>query len=238
MSNISINKISFVQDNNNFQSVSYNYLGRKIYSSSKIDRITGVFTSNIIDATTNFIAWEKVIWTGIQTNYNIALYIKNSDSIQDMNKESWKGPFYNKEVDLSSFDMSYLQFMFVMVYDGVTNPQIDSIDIKFISSQDPVHFYTKLFDLGFSPKTILLTYNAEDTIDSVVRFAVSVQDTTDIKKYQFIEPNKIETLLNLSPLASKLKLMIEIIGDSGIPVKIHEVALQVGGDGAARLSKS
>lgn len=237
MSTIIINKITIISDDKpeSFD-ISFSYLGKKIYSASTVDKIIGVFTSDIIAAPSNFIRWDNIEWSGTTTDFNIAFFVRDGIT-SDIYLSPWKGPFYDNNFNISSLTGQYLQFMIVLVADQSVNPLVDSVDIKFISSQDSVKFYTKLFNLGFSPKNILLTYNSDDTTDSVVRFAVAAQDTTNTSKYQFIEPGKITDLVNLSPLASGIKLMIDISGNSGIPVKIHEVAFVVGGDEAARPNK-
>lgn len=238
MSQIIINNLTTqTEDIDGIQSVSFNYLDKKIYSGSKIEKITGVFVSDIIVTTTYFLRWDNIEWNGTSTNKNIALFVRNGSTISETLTAQWYGPYYDSEFDISFFTNPYIQIMIVLVAETGINPIVNSLSAKFISAQSSVKFYTKLFDLGFSPKDILLTYNATENNDSVVRWAVSVQDTIDEDKYQFIDPNKIETLLNLSPLADSIKLMIDITGNSGLPIQIHEFAILLSGESDKQINK-
>lgn len=59
----------------------------------------------------------------------------------------------------------------------------------------------------------------------------------DTDDYQYIDPNTITELTSLSQLSTKIKLMIELTSDSGVPVTIDEFAFIFSGDDAARLNK-
>lgn len=236
MTSININNISSIPTTiKGINSASFNYTGKKMYSTSKISTITGVFVSNIIEAPTNFLSWDSIIWEGNSSNFNLGFFVRSSDT--NINNSKWYGPFYNKNFDISFLKRKYFQFLTTLVLKDSTYPSLNKVSINFISSQNSAMFYTKLFDIGFSPKTILLTHNSSYSTDSIVRFAVSAQDTTDIKKYQFIEPNKMQDLINLSPLASGIKLLIEMSGTSTIPVVINEIAFSLGGEKATRVNK-
>lgn len=90
--------------------------------------------------------------------------------------------------------------------------------------------------MGFAPKHILLTYNADVSDESILRFAVTGFDSTDSSDYQYIDPNKVVELPELSILSDKFKLMVEMIGDTGIPIVLHEIGLMFSGDGQRRLN--
>jgi len=79
-------------------------------------------------------------------------------------------------------------------------------------------------------------YNGSISDDAVVRFAVSGFDTTDPADYQYIEPNEIEELSELSILSNKIKVRIEIIGENDSAVAIDEFALMFSGAQQLRLN--
>ena len=155
---------------------------------------------------------------------------------------SWNGPYLNAENDISDLKGMYLQFMVVLMnnsgtgsvnYDNIvvgTTPIVSSISLSYLSSETAAKFYTKSFNLGFVPKHVLLTYNGDIPDDSIVRFAISGFDSVDATDYQYIDPNKIEELSGLSVLSDKIKVFIEMIGNSGVPTVIHEFALMFSGD--------
>lgn len=237
MTHITINNLTTINDNiPGLSSISFNYIGEKIYSATKIDKITGVFISDPITTIDTFLRWDSITWTGTSTDMNIALYARNAASESSLLSSTWIGPYYNKDIDISTLTGTYIQFIIVLVAFSTVNPIVNSLNLKFISSQNSVKFYSKLFYLGFSPKDIMLTYNANETTDSIIRFAVSVEDTINEDKYQFIDPNTFQTLVNLSPTADSIKLMIEMTGNSGIPITINEVSMAIGGNGAERVN--
>jgi hypothetical protein len=133
----------------------------------------------------------------------------------------------------------YVQFMVVMRCDSndLTAPHVDSVNISYFSTESTVKFFTKAFHLGYRPKHVVLTYNAEETDDSIIRFAISGDDSAIISKYQYIEPNKIQYLNEISRTAKNIKVMIEMVGTSETEIKVHEFALMFSGDDATRVNK-
>ena len=237
MTDISINNLITIEENiTGINSVKFNYLGKKIVSANRIDKIVGVFTSDIIVTTSSFLRWDSIEWTGNTTNKNISIFVRNGTSVDSILSSSWSGPYFDKFFNIDTFSGQYIQFIIVLIADQTTNPIINTLKLNFISSQDSVRFFSKYFSLGFAPKNIMLTYNATENLDSIIRFAITSQDTIVENKYQFISPNKIEELVNLSPNASGIKFMIEISGNSGLPVEIHEVSLAVGADQVSRIN--
>lgn len=212
----------------------YHSFGEKVYSAQNIDRIYGVFTSNIIIASDEFLNWHNLTWVG-QNNVNtrVFFFVRSSATQDGLSASSWIGPYQNPSNDISSLTGRYLQFMAVLRNDGdnVSLPLIEKINISFFSLQQSTKFFTKAFDLNFVPKHILLTYNASNVDDNtVIRFAVSGEDTVDETRYKYIDPNKIETLDVISYDSSKVKIMLEFIGNSSVPVSINEFAFMLGGD--------
>lgn len=237
MTDININNlITIEEDILGIKSVKFNYLGKKMISATRIDKIVGVFTSDIIVTTSSFLRWDSIEWTGTTTNKNISIFARNGTSVESVKSSSWKGPYFDKSFSIELFTSPYIQFMIVLVADQTYNPIVNSLKLNFISSQDSVKFFSKYFNLGFAPKNIMLTYNATENLDSIIKFAITSQDTVEENKYQFISPNKIEELVNLSPNASGIKFMIEIAGNSGLPVEIHEVSLAIGADQVSRIN--
>lgn len=238
MTDININNLITIEENiPGINSVKFNYLGKKVVSVNRIDRIVGVFTSDVLVANSSFLRWDSISWVGTTLDRNVSIFVRSGTTITETKYSKWKGPYFDKFFNIDTLIGQYIQFMIVLVADQITNPIINSLALNFISSQDSVKFYSKYFDLGFSPKNLMLTYNATENLDSIIRFAVTSQDTVAENKYQFISPNKIEELVNLSPNASGIKFMIEIIGNSGLPVEIHEVSLAIGADQVSQINK-
>ena len=240
MSKITINKTSSYNKNiPNIRSISFDYMGGKVYSAEKIQRMYGVFVSQPIEGESSIVNWKEVIFTAQKYDgTDIYIYIKSSNTLTRLENAIWNGPYLNYTNDITGLTGRFLQFMIVLVNYGVTNinyenldvaitPILSSISLTYFSSSSSSKFFTVAFDLGFIPKHILLTYNGDVSSDAIVRFAVSGFDSIDINDYQYIDPNKIEDLSDLSVLSTKIKLMIEMLGHSTIPTVIHEVALMI-----------
>ncbi len=114
--------------------------------------------------------------------------------------------------------------------------QINSIELNFISSENSKLFFSKTFNIGFRAEHIILTYNADKSDDAVSRFAVAGEETTDISKYQYINPNMMQELYSIPLYSDKIKLMMELAGDSGIPIKVHEISFMFSGEKYDRIN--
>jgi len=236
MTQINTNNTNITQVNiNGIKSVDFNYIGKKITAIDPIQKMTGVFTSDQIIADDGFVRWLDATWSGNQTDFDIGLFVRSSNS--PLTNEVWRGPFYNKTIDIGLEKGKYFQFMISMVSDGTYIPNVDNINIRYITSNTSTQFYTKAFHLGFKPETILLTYNADLSDDTIVRFSVSGDDSIDPLDYQRIEPNRIETLNEISIFSENVKILMELAGEFTTDINVHEFAFIVGGNDVERINK-
>jgi len=236
MAIININDSGSVEANiPGINSVRFNYIGQKATAIQPIDRLTGVFVSDNIIADDGFVRWLDVEWGGDQTNFNVGLFVRSAN--KPLTNEKWFGPFYNKSFDIGMQKGKYLQFMAVMSTDTTYIPEIRNVNLRYITSNVATEFYTKAFHLGFKPETILLTFNADLSEDTIVRFSVSGDDSIDPLDYQRIEPNKIETLTDISIFADKVKILMELAGEFTTDIAVHEFAFMVGGNDVERINK-
>ncbi len=227
------NTLSFVSNIDGLSGVSFNNFGLKLSSLNRIEKLVGVFISNVIHLEYNFLRWNNIVASG---SGNTRTYFRSASSLVELMNSDWVGSNINS-FDISKQNGSYAQLMIVLIESDLVSSFVSGVDIGFVSFQDSSKFYTSTFDLGFVPKNILLTYNGNVSDDSIVRFAITGEETTDIGKYQYIESNKINALDDISIVSNKFKLMIEMIGNSGIPIVLHEFALMIGGNAVERLNK-
>ncbi len=223
-------------------SVTFNYLGEKVYSAKKIDRILGIFMSQPIWGEETLVSWKEASWIAQRfEGMDIFVYIRTATTEAGLLTSQWNGPYLNSVNDISVCKDRFLQFMVVLVNDGVKNPNcqylvaydspiFSSISLTYLASSNASKFFTRSYNLGFAPKHVLLTYNGEISTDSIVRFAISGLDSVNSSDYQYIDPNKIEELSELSTLSNQIKVMIEMISDKTVPVVIEEFALIFSGD--------
>ena len=236
MALININNANSVTRNiKGINNIQFNYLGEKVTAIRPIEKLVGVFISDQIIADSGFIRWLDVIWEGNQTEFDIGFFVRSSST--PLTNQKWRGPFYNSTFDIGLERGQYFQFMISMVSDGTYTPTVRNINIRYITSSASTKFYTKTFDLGFKPETILLTYNADLSDDTIVQFSVSGDDSIDPLDYQIIQPNKIETLNEISIFSSKVKILMELAGGFTSNINVHEFAFIVGGNNAQRINK-
>jgi len=236
MSSININNQKTIYANiNGINSVSFNYVGNKLTAIRPIFKMSGVFISDTIIADSGFLRWKQVLWSGNQNELDIAFYVRSSNTT--FTNETWYGPFFNKDFSIGFLTGKYFQFMTVLVTDGTYLPSISNVTLQYISSNNATKFYTKTFNLGFKPEHVLLTYNADVTVDTIVRFAISGDDSIDPLDYQYIEANKIEQLTDLSIYSDQIKVLMELAGDFNTEVAIHELSLMFSGDAVKRVNK-
>lgn len=209
------------------KSISFHHMGEKVFSADQADVIYGVFVSQVIVAPLNLVRWHSIEVSSTSLD-NVWVYVRNADS--NIESAPWNGPYKNFVNSIETMDMSMLQFMIVLKDDGAMSTKVDGISVKYVSSDNAKVFFSKTFNIGFRAEHVLLTYNADMSDDAVLRFAISGEDTIDPSKYQYIDPNKIQELTGISIFSDKIKLMMELAGDSGIPLKVHEIALVFGGD--------
>jgi hypothetical protein len=233
--------LCFINDSGlNVADVDFNYVGDKVFSAVQYDRIYGIFVSDPIIAEEKFIKWNQLSWESTEDLYSkIFIFVKYGNSIESLNVSRWSGLLINSPFDISDLNGRYIQFMIIMRCDNgdFSIPQVNSINISYFSSENSVRFFTKAFHLGYKPKHVVLTYNAEETDDSIIRFAISGDDSAIISKYQYIEPNKIQYLNGISRTSENIKVMVEMVGTSETQVQVHEFALMFSGDEGTRVNK-
>lgn len=243
MTEININKVtSFSTSISSIDRISFNYLGRKVYSASQIKEIYATFVSNVIEASDYFLRWHEISWQEYKDGISdVQVFIKSSDSETGLKSAEWNGPYIDGLVELDNQLGRYLQFCIVLIKgfeSSVNYPRVSSISLKYYTSDSSVKFFTRTFNVGFTPKTVVLTYNADVVDDTIIRFAISGVDSADTSYYQYIEPNKIVELDSISYLSDSIKVMLEMTGTSQSQAVVHEFALMFGGESAFRLNKA
>jgi len=210
-------------------------LHKKVYSAEKIDQIIGVFVSDILYPPDNFAYWKDIFLTGTNID-NCHIYFRTSNDAEFTNSE-WNE--YQKEFNKKNTDVYgvYGQIMLVMIGNENIFPIIEEIQIRFVANQESSVLYTKYFPLNFSPKNILLTYNADESEEQIINFAISCQDTIDSTRYKIISPNKIEDLSAINLSSNGIKIMATLVGNSEIPVNLHEFAIMIGGDTVEKINE-
>ena len=243
MSNISINNSSYSQTVTGVSEVTYDNLGEKVYAAKKIEKLVGVWVSQPVWGRSDLLTWQELTieWQKI-LNTDIYIYVKSGSTISNLSNSDWSGTYLNTTNDISDFKDRYLQFALVLVnnrvedpitygYNTTTFPLVSSVNITYLSSQSTVRFFSKTFEVGFRPERALLTYNGTIPTDTIVKFALTNKQSVNPSDYQYIDYNKIEELASLSVVSDKMKIMMEMIGSSDIPIIVDEISVTFSGDG-------
>jgi len=231
---------TIIADIDNISNINFDYLNGKVYSADKYDRIYGIFVSNPIIADINILKWNQISWDSTKDQYSeIFILVRSASSENDLENAEWSNILLESPADISNHNGIYIQFMIVMRCDNsnFSVPIVNKINLSYFSSYSSVKFFTKAFPLGFSPKHVLLTYNAEETTDSVIRFAVSGDDSALESASQYIDPNKVVRLDGISRTSQNIKVMLELVGSSQTNISVHEFSLIFSGEDVSRVNK-
>lgn len=222
-----------------FTSVSFNHLGQEVFGVNRTDRMIGIWDSGILDGTDSLLLWKSIEWdASLQSpDDRIYVYAKSSDS-EDLSDVEWTGPVSSTVSETGR----YLQIRIVVLattpveapypsyYSDKIGPTISEMTVKATVSSNSSLFYSKTFDIGFAPKSIVLTDESEVPDGSVLRFGVTSLDSVNLEDYQFIDSNRAVDLDELSVTGEKIKFVIEMSGNSNDEVVVHEFAAIFGGD--------
>jgi hypothetical protein len=228
------------------QSAVFQALDRPVWGATRICTLIGTWDSPVIDGTSNLLLWTSATYSGtVPSNSKVYFFQRTSDDPNNMGE--WSVPSLNYSAPINT-KARYVQTRMVLVSTGCQSgygyqygnntPLIDFLTIKGITSANADKFFTKTFDLGFSPKHFIITSESEVPDGTILRFGVTNLDSVDEDDYVFIEENKVENLDLLSATGTKIKIMIEMSGSSSEEVVVHEFATMFSGEGNKQLNKS
>ena len=141
MTDITINKlVTITKDLTNIKSMSFDYLGHKVYGAEKIQKIFGVFVSDVVVGSSNLVSWNTLEWeANKELGTDVEVYLKSASTEASLNTAIWSGPYLNPANDISSIKSRYLQFVVVISNDGtfyeVSSSSSSSLDSSSSSSQ-------------------------------------------------------------------------------------------------------
>ena len=118
----------------------------------------------------------------------------------------------------------------------MTGPRLSRAKPAAVTSQTAALFFTEAFETGFYPKSVVITAETDVPENSILRFAVTSLDSVDPDDYQFVELDKLTQLDQLSVTGTHVRFMIEMSGNSGESVVVHEFAAMFSGYGQAHLN--
>lgn len=224
--------------------VFYSPAGKPIISAERIQRTVAVLDSRPIYLSSSVTSWKSISWDGaFPSGTRTHVYVRTGATDALAQSAAWIGPFLNGAgEDISAETGKTIQFRVVMcsAYDPVAgamlSPEVSSVSASCYVRGTSQKFYTSRMSLGFVPKHIILTYNGTIPTDTIMQFAVTTSNETNLADYQVIQPNVV-TSLEDTARAGFLKVAISALGNTEVPFVVDEFAVAIGGDGMTRLSQ-
>jgi len=210
-----------------FGSVVFNLTGNSaFYSGQKIDEERGTFISEIFDGTNDLVKWEIISWKATElTNTQVLVYVRVSDSNNDILLKDWVGPYTNSQssaVDISSLSGQFIQFKVDLISNRKdVTPSFHSANIIAVTTE-AVHFFTTNFVLPSNITKGILTSRKLLPVSADVVFALNTTNSVDFSDYQIIEEDR---LFNMNQTGKNLRVGIKFISPSRgdiLPVSFGE----------------
>lgn len=210
--------IDFVNENKIYEldevgNVVFNLRGNsEFYSGNRIIEERGVYESEIFNGSNQLAKWETISWEATELiNTSVLLYIRTSNSQNDILLEDWVGPYTNSQssgVDISSFSGQYIQFKVKLTSkEKGTSPSFHKAVIRAITSKSQ-HFFTTNFVLPSAVRKGILTSQKILPIAADIIFGINTTDSIDWSEYQIVEENR---LFNVNNIGEDMRVGIKFI---------------------------
>lgn len=232
-----------------FSSATFSHLGIPVFSASSVRTVMGIWDSEVLDGTENLLNWTAVEYEATKNADTDRIYVYwRKGATSDLSDVAWSDPSLNETTELAGGDR-YIQIRIVIVahvlapapyqptYNDGIGPTIQQLVVKGVTNTTSSLFFTKTYDLGFYPKSVVTTTEADIPDGAVLRIGVTSLDSTDLEDYQFVEADSLTELDRLSVTGTKFKLVLEMSGDSGETVVVHEIGAMFSGEGQVKLNE-
>ena len=211
-------------------SVNFHQFEVPVFNVKRLGSVIGIWESDMIDGGEDLLAWKSVIFSCTKPeDSDIYVFVSNHDIITE--SATWIGPYRNTSTSMVEFTKRYMKIRAILIQRGVAQPgygyntsigpSIDSLTLKCVASGNASKFFTKVYETGFSPQRILMVAQTDIPEGSMIRFGVTNLDTLDLTKYQFFNLNEITKLNRLPVTGRKIKVYIEMSGNSGEQIVVH-----------------
>jgi len=236
--------IGDVKINGEWYGIFYYPEGETVFSATRIQRLSAVYDTNSIDAGGDLISWKELSWTEtLPADTKIFFYVKTASSRTGLDSVDWQGPFRNGSgEDISSYSGRYMQIRVILIVEEVgidetaVSPKVSDMQATAYIEGDEERFFSKTYELGFKPQHMLLSYNSTSSDDTLLQFAVTGKESVSTSDYQFITPNTIVELDQISDTSTSLKVLIRGLGSEEVPFEVDEFAVLFSGQGQYKLN--
>jgi hypothetical protein len=232
-----------------FSEATFNHLGVPVFSATTVRTVMGIWDSEVLDGTENLLNWTSIEYEATKNDPSDRIYVYwRKGATADLSDVDWSEPSLNDTTTITGGER-YIQIRLVVAahvlapapyqptYNDGIGPSIQSLLIKGVTNATSSLFFTKTYDLGFYPKSVVTTTEADIPAGAVLRIGVTSLDSTDLADYQFVEADSLAELDQLSVTGTKFKLVLEMSGDSGDTIVVHEIAAMFSGEGQVKVNE-
>ena len=187
----------------------------RFYSGDKVEAEQGIYESEIFNGTNDLVKWEYLSWQATElSNTTVQLYVRISDSENDILVEDWVGPFVNSQasgVDIAYLSGQFIQFKAVLTSEEYNiSPTLHNITIRAITTE-AVHFFTTNFVLPSKITKGILTSRKMLPISADVVFGLNTTNSVDWTDYQEVDENRV---FNIGQIGENMRVGIKFISPS------------------------
>lgn len=185
------------------------------FSADRIEQEKGVYTSEIFDGTNDLVKWESLSWQATEmVNTEIKMYVRSSNSRNDILLGSWVGPYNNSQasgVDISHFSGQFIQFKVELLSDiKDISPTFHKATIQAITAE-AIHFFTTNFAMTGRIHKGILTSQKMVPVSADVVFGVNTTNSIDWNDYQIVDENRI---FNMNQIGENVRVGIKLLSPS------------------------
>jgi len=148
----------------------FNHLGENVFGAFKTAKAIGIWDSEIIDGTEFLLIWKAIEWSAtLQSDSDRVYVFTRSGDTDSLAGTEWTGPISES----ISEEHQFIQIRIVIVgttkvnapypsyYGNEIGPTVDRMTLKGTTSITSSLFFSKTFDIGFAPKSIVLTNESD-----------------------------------------------------------------------------
>jgi hypothetical protein len=158
-----------------FTEATFHHLGVPVYSAKTVRKVIGIWDSAVLDGTESLLNWKSVEYEATENDPTDRIYVfTRQGATSDLSAVEWSDPSLNEDTELTG-DNRYIQVRVVIAamvggtpyqpgYGPGVGPTIERLIVKGITNATSSLFFTEAFELGFFPKSVVVTTESDGQI--------------------------------------------------------------------------
>lgn len=218
----------------------------EVFSTSKNNKVTALYVSDILKADEDFGFWKNITWKQSVSSARVVIALKVAETEEELLKLKWQyyisetptegyGSPYPEEYvvikDLNRFNLKgrYMQFKVEFSTENIfANPVVSEFIITYAAKYSVFFFTRKIkIDKTTNLDNVILTANYTEPEKTEIRFGLASSNTSDWQDYKIVNLDELITLP--SNWGSVLKVGIKLSSYSNTKYSIvQEFSLLIG----------